>query len=305
MRLTEVIRKLPFLRKPAEPRYDYQLRDDHLDFETGVELLKKRVKNKVLIGVINSADHQNVPRLYDELTRIGIETGRLRVDKDAYLEYIEKAGYRTRYRDYYKTVFYEKTLEHFLCYTLLGLKEGDRFVDIASEHSPVPEIFERLTGCRSYSQDIMYKPGIHGNRIGSDAVSIPVPDEFFNAAIATCSIEHFEQDSDVMFMREMARVLATKGRIVLVPLYLYPVHSCQTDPRYSVPGNVVFDEDADIYCMKDWGNRHGRIYSPLSLRKRLIEPSKDRMHFCVHLLDNPLDIDRSVYCRFILVGIKK
>ncbi len=86
----------------------------------------------------------------------------------------------------------------------------------------------------------MYEPGIHGKKIGSDASNIPVPDSFFNAAVATCSIEHFENDSDIEFMKEMGRVLMKNGKIVIVPLYLYMTHSCQTDPKYSVPGNVPF-----------------------------------------------------------------
>jgi hypothetical protein len=45
-----------------------------------------------------------------------------------------------KYSDYYTDNFYEKSLEHYLCYRLLELQKNDNFVDISSEHSPVGEI---------------------------------------------------------------------------------------------------------------------------------------------------------------------
>ena len=140
----------------------------------------------------------------------------------------------------------------------------------------------------------MFEPGIHENRIGSDASNIPVP-------VATCSIEHFENDLDIGLMKEMERVLARHGKCIVVPLYLYHKPSCQTDPQYSIPGDVTYDGDVDIYCAKDWGNRHGRFYSVKTLIERLIKPNQ-KMKFEIYMLKNPEVIDRSVYCRFFLSG---
>jgi len=283
--------------------YEYQLKCEDIGFEEGVELIKKRIKNPVRIGAINNTNAECVAWIVDTLSSIGIPVRHLKVDIKGYLEFIKEAGYKDKYPDYYKDNFYEKTVEHFLCYSFLDLKPGDKFVDIASEHSPVKDIFSALTGCIGYSQDIMYEPGIHGDKIGSNASNIPVPDHSFNAAIATCSLEHFENDSDILFMKEMERILVRGGRIVVAPLYIYTESCCQTDPRYSIPGNVSFDDDAIIYCAKGWGNRHGRFYSPQSLFKRLIEPNK-KLEFVVYVIENLEEIDPSVYCKFILVGTR-
>ena len=217
---------------------------------------------------------------------------------------LDRVKYNEKYGNYYRDNFCEKSLEHFFSYKLLDLNKEDIFVDIASEQSLLGEILHRLTGCTSYSQDIMLEPGVHGNMIGSDASDIPVAEGFFNAAAATCSLEHFENDSDIKFMHEMERVLVRGGKVIIIPLYLYIREACQTDPNYSVPGNVNFDKDADIYCARDWGNRHARFYSPRSLYERLIKPNKN-MDFRVYLIENSVDIDNSIYCRFILVGTKK
>src|SRR5690606_27137344 len=111
----------------------------------------------------------------------------------------------------------EKTLEHYIALTLLDVNADDVFVDIASEHSPVPEIYERLTGAKSYSQDIMYPDGIEGNRIGGDACAMPVADGFASKAALTCSLEHFEGDADTRLFHEMHRVLRPGGKICITP----------------------------------------------------------------------------------------
>ncbi|MCK5231672.1 MAG: class I SAM-dependent methyltransferase [Desulfobulbaceae bacterium] len=290
--------------KSNDATYEYQLKDTDLDFDEGVVILSNKLKNNIVLGSINNTDPECIKSICNKLKTIGLSVENFKVDIHELLEYITKAEYKTKYPDYYKDNFYEKTLEHFLCYKLLELREGDKFIDIASEFSPVWEIFKGLTNCTAYSQDIMYEPGIHGNQIGSNASQLPVQDEFFDAAIATCSIEHFENDSDVKFMKEMCRVLKKNGKIVVVPLYLFTTPSCQTDPKYSVPGNVSFDDDAEIFCSKGWGNRHGRFYSPQTLYQRLIKSNKN-MDFQVYLLENPEEINASVYCRYILLGTKR
>jgi len=149
----------------------------------------------------------------------------------------------------------------------------------------------------------MYEPGIHGSKIGGNAANLPFSDSSFKAAIATCSIEHFKNDLDILFMKEMERILARGGKIVVAPLYLHFESCCQTDPKYAILGNVSFDDDATIYCANGWGNRHARFYSPQSLLKRLIKPNK-KMKFVVYVLENLDKIDPSVYCKFILIGTR-
>ncbi|WP_342679597.1 hypothetical protein [Methanofollis sp. UBA420] len=284
-------------------KYEYQPSPGKLSFEKSIEILKERVQNQIAIGAINNTGPKCTSAVCEGLKDLGIPVDTLYISRLQYLLYIFRAEYKRRYPNYYFDNFYEKSLEHFLSYKLMDLKKGDNFIDIASEHSPIPEIFHRLTGCTSYSQDIMYDSGVHEYRIGCDAADIPVQNGFFKGAIATCSIEHFETDSDIRFMNEIGRLLVQGGKVVIVPLYLYSEEACQTDPIYAVQGRVQFDSNAVVYCTKDWGNRHGRFYSPGSLYARLIKPNKN-MSFKVHILDNPEVIDDSVYCKFILEGTK-
>jgi SAM-dependent methyltransferase len=281
--------------------YKYQLEiDQNISFEDAVRLLKERIKNSVHTGPIRSEVEDWDGHIRGELTERGIAVNDLYVHRNDYQRYLEQAQYQQKYPDYYSGNLPEKSLEHFISFKLLDCWEDDVLLDIASEQSPVHDIYSRLSGCVCYSQDIMYRPGIHGSKIGSNVESIPVPDGFFSKALATCSIEHFEGDSDIQFMKEMQRVLKPCGRLVVLPLYVATRSCAITDPRYALAGNVSFDEDAEVYCVENWGNRHGRFYSPATLYERLIRDHVD-MRFRIYDLRNPQEIDASIYCKFVLL----
>lgn len=218
----------------------------------------------------------------------------------SYKAYMKIAKYP---KTYYQDTLFEKSYEHFWCLQLLAPYVSGKYIDIASEHSPLSDIAMKLYGSNWFSQDIMYKEGIHGNRIGCDATSIPFKDESVDGMCATCSIEHFEGDADTLFLLEAERILRIGGKLVIAPLYLAQIPFTITDPINSVD-NVNFDKIGEICFIPNWGNRHGRWYSPETLLERLITPAKN-MKFTVAVIDNEKDIHKSIYCKFILIGEKK
>lgn len=137
-----------------------------------------------------------IEAILSRLANDGITVREVRVSPAEYHDYVERAGYRTRYSSYYPSNRAEKALEHFLAQRLLNLTSADVYIDVASERSPVPEIYQRLFGCRTYAQDLEYPGGINGGLIGGDAAAMPVPDGFATALGLHCSFEHFEGDSD-------------------------------------------------------------------------------------------------------------
>jgi hypothetical protein len=285
--------------------YDYLSNDPNINFLDGVAFLKKTIKNNIYTGWIPHTNEENIKIVIEDLKKYGIKISETCIDVAKYQQYLRAVDYPQNYPGYYSGNLPEKSLEHFLSLTYLDLKKGERFVDIANEHAPVPTIFNKITGCESYSQDIMFTSGINGHIIGCNASSIPTENCFFSAATALCSIEHFEGNDDVLFIKEIVRVLKSKGKIIITPLYMFSRPSIQTDPKYSIAGGVVFDDNADIYCADGWGNRFGRQYSPSTLYSRIIQPNHDTMDFEIIYLKNTNEIDKTVYCRFILVGTKK
>lgn len=242
-------------------------------------------------------------KLIELLYQVGISVQDLNIDIDEYNDYFNKADYATRYPQYYAWNITEKSLEHFVAQQLLQLNSTDVYIDIASEGSPVPEIYHQLYGCETYAQDLSYKPGIHGNKIGSNAASLPLPDGSVTKMALHCSFEHFEEDSDSGFIKEAARLLRVGGKVVIVPLYLASSYAILTDPFVLRANHVNFEREAIVMAVTGWGNRHGRFYDPLHLSSRVLTVSKE-LSFSLMCLDNAKDVDASVYARFALVGTR-
>lgn len=132
--------------------YNYRLKNGKLSFEDGVTQLQQKYSNKIHVGAINNSEPDCITHLCSEIQQTGISFKEYSINPQDYDQYVSDAQYTIRYPDNYTDNFFEKSLEHHLCYRLLNFRKNDTFVDIASEHSPVGEIFSRLTRCNSYSQ---------------------------------------------------------------------------------------------------------------------------------------------------------
>lgn len=242
-------------------------------------------------------------KLLEALEQYQVPVKDLSIDVEGYREYFSRAGYADRYPNYYPWNIAEKSLEHYIAQQLLDLKPEDVYIDIASEGSPVPEIYQRLFGCTTYAQDLFYEEGIHGNRIGSDAASMPLPDGSVTKMALHCSFEHFEGQADSGFIREVSRLLKPGGRLVIVPLYLASTYSILTDPLVSRKNEVQFEQDAVVMAVQGWGNRHGRFYDASHLVSRVLNVTNN-LKFDLFRLTNTRDVSESAYARFALVGTK-
>jgi ubiquinone/menaquinone biosynthesis C-methylase UbiE len=167
--------------------------------------------------------------------------------------------------------FPEKTLEHYVAARLLDLGPDDVYVDIASQSSPASEGYAKLFRCKVYRQDLVYPAGLHGNKIGSDAAAMPVPDGLATAMGLHCSFEHFENDADMRFIKEASRVLRPGGRVCILPLYVAEQYTIQTDPAVWPAEGIQFEPDAIVTTKENWKNRWGRWYDVEHFGKRIAQ----------------------------------
>jgi SAM-dependent methyltransferase len=246
-------------------------------------------------GVPQSPESQE--KVVQGLLQLGIEVENYQVDIQEYRQYFQDARYLQDFPDYYSFNLPEKTLEHYIAAKLLQLNNEDIYIDIASQHSPTPEIYHRLFGVQAYLQDLDYPQGLHGNQIGGDAANMPVPDGFATKMALHCSFEHFENGSDMGFIRELSRVLQPGGAVCITPFYLFDEFAVQTDPAVSIPQGVKFDEDATVYCAYGWGNRHGRFYDPARVFSRVCK-NLNGMKMKVYRIINAQQVDPSCYVQF-------
>lgn len=170
----------------------------------------------------------------------------------------------------------EKSLEHYLSLALAVPRAGQVAVDIGSCQSVLPEILRRVHRMRCYEQDLTYPPGVVGDRIGSNADAIPLPDRSVDFMTLHCTFEHFEGQADTGFVRESARLLKPGGRTVILPLYLNANHCNVTgEDEETVRATLGLDTEAQYYCeVPEWRNRFGRHYSPEALMARVIAPAR-------------------------------
>jgi hypothetical protein len=245
-----------------------------------------------------------------DLEKNNIDIESFRIDLNDYKKYVTKAKYREFPAYYLKFgVFgknlYEKSLEHYLAAKILNLSNDDVYVDIASSMSPTPEIYKKLYGCTCYRQDIIYPVGLHGTAIGGSAAEIPVENGFASKMALHCSFEHFEDDSDIRFIKEASRILRARGRLCIVPLYLFNRYAIQTDPTVLPKGGIRFKEnDALVFCAKGFGNRHGRVYDVPHFIDRIVRNLKD-LKLTVFVIENEREVHPSCYAKFVALFEKQ
>jgi len=259
----------------------------------------KWIREPKKIGGINFTD-KVVEKINKKFTRLGYPVQPLNISIQEYSDYFNSADYGNLYPHYYPYNIKEKSLEHYIAAKLLELGPQDIYIDIASEGSPVPEIYNRLFGVTSYRQDLTYPEGFNGNSIGGDAAKMPVPDEFASQMALHCSLEHFEGDADTRFFQEAIRVLKPGGRVCVVPFYVHEKFSVLTDPNIVMTQTVEFDKGAVVYCVEGWGNRHGRFYDPRHFVDR-IASAITNCKIQIFQIINAHEIDPSCYARYALL----
>lgn len=199
------------------------------------------------------------------------------LDENEVADFAQQAEYEFYYPNYYvgrDLARLKKIREHFAAAKLLELTKTDVYLDIASQNSPAPQIYERLFGCQVLRQDLEYAPGRNGRLIGGSAGSMPLPNGAVTKMAMHCSLEHFEGDQDIAFIQEAERVLAVGGRLAIVPLYLSDSYFVVTQPsqwaRLPEASRPAFPPDAVIYGSQQSGNRFERYYDAPHLIERLI-----------------------------------
>lgn len=200
---------------------------------------------------------------------------RYELNAEAFWKFKAECGYAGSYRAYMgPDLLNEKLLEHWVSLELLQLKLDDVLIDVGSAVSPFSVYVAQSVGCKAYSLDLDYPPGVNGNRIGCSADSIPMPDQSVSAITLHCTIDHFEGNADRGFVREAARILRPGGRVCILPLYVAENATNICDPKRFAP-RPKFDAGAIVRRVAGYGNRFGRFYSVETLRDRLLEPGAE------------------------------
>lgn len=268
-----------------------------------------RVARLALLERVRPGRAPRHPTMYSDaivraVASLGVELRPYHVDVDAFWAHIAACGYPRNYaagpmdeggaRE-------QKLLEYFVSLDLLAVRSGDVVVDVASEWSMFPDVVRKLSGATVYRQDLIYAPGIDGDRIGGSAARMPVPDEFTDKLVLHNAFEHFEGTADTGFIAEAWRVLKPGGVLCILPLAVSDHYSIITDPLVSRRG-IVWDEGAQVIELPWWHNRFGRFYDAGALQRRVLMPA-GRLGFSptIYHVMNVKEVHRDAYLYFALV----
>ena len=206
----------------------------------------------------------------------GLEMREFRFDLDDYYRYVRRADY-DQYGDYYRGGLTgdesrraDKLLQHYISIRLLEMDEGDVYIDVASNTSPMKSIVRELFGATSYSLDLIYEPGVHGDTIGCDAGDTGLPPAFASKLSLHCSFEHFAYGGDWRFLREASGILRPGGRICIIPLYIIDQYSIRQDPTFETDLKVRDREGATIVYVKGYKVHYARFYDVRSFQERIL-----------------------------------
>lgn len=244
---------------------------------------------------------ENVPirihatEIIDGLKKAGFEVVNYRIDQDDYREYLERIDYEKNYPSYLNEFgehLPSKTVQHYVSYQLLHMNSGAVYVDIASSNSVFSDIAERLCHVKAYKQDIGYQWGIHGNRIGSFASSVPMPDHSVDYMALHCSLEHFEGNEDFKFFQEAYRLMPVGGKVCIIPLYLADEYIIQTSPSVWLYKYTVYDKApeldprAKISINDSICQRQSKFLSVDILKEELLEKYSDKFRIQIYYIEN-------------------
>lgn len=226
------------------------------------------------------------------------------IDLPAFWTHVATTGYPRHYAAGPMAdggAYEQKLLEYFVSLDLLGIAASDVVIDVASERSLFPSVVRSMTGATVYRQDLIYPPGVDGDRIGGDAAAMPIPDNFADKLVLHNAYEHFEGRADIDFLKEAWRVLKPGGMLCVAPINLAEHHSILTDPLVDRQG-VEWDEGAEVIEWPWFHNRFGRFYDAPALQSRLLEPAVELgFETTIFRVVNAHDVSPHAYLHFVLM----
>lgn len=306
-----------------------------MTYETNIDKHLKKMSEKNKIVNIQEYDFKgDVTKIVKNLENLNINNYHMQLNIDEFEKWFNKIDYMHNFPNYVKAFKYsdsfnthcgllKKAYEHYISAKLLDIKENDIYLDVASSHSPFPDIVKNEHSQHVYRQDLNYPEGVNGDKIGSNASNIPLKDNFIDKIGLHCSFEHFENSADYEFINEAYRILKKEGKFCITPLYLAEEHYVVTSPsiwesKYKNANELpVFEEDATIVIWDKIKQRQEKFFSPQELFNKIINKFSHMFAFQVVIIDNYLDFNgtmrymdeneekNKIFYPYILMGTKK
>jgi ubiquinone/menaquinone biosynthesis C-methylase UbiE len=176
---------------------------------------------------------------------------------------------------------HKKLLEFFFSYRLLDIQQDDILLDAAGGDALFLKIMHEKVGCRCLLNDHMYLGVSEKDNlryIGGDVCSINLPEASVTKISCNHSFEHFHENKDSGFIREVSRLLKPGGEAVILPLFLSGIYfetwNKPTDCQFDSTAETLVDETATLPGSGNTGF-FARVYDDMALQKRVLTVAKE------------------------------
>jgi len=188
------------------------------------------------------------------LFEAGLNYNVLQLETVEFDEYLSMVNYKANYPEYWQAFYeafqklkynnpehgiYEKAFEQYLAARLIKKYDYKRIIDIACDRCPFSSIaVSKLGADYAIAQDFTTAPKtstyLASNKkiriLIGNASDLKIDDQSLDFACLLNSWEHFQAPSDLGVIKECARILKSKGRLLIAPLYLRNKAYIETDP---------------------------------------------------------------------------
>ncbi len=133
-----------------------------------------------------------------------------------------------------------------------------------------------------------------------NAIQTSFADQSVRCASLHCAYEMFMGEDDTRLVGELARILKTSGKAVILPLYMHTHYCAYATPEYFGKGHS--DPKAKEYVRIDcYGVPSSRKYDAATLKRRVLDPIGEAgLSYRMLALRNKDAFGRNIYCHFIL-----
>lgn len=202
-----------------------------------------------------------------------VKIKKLDINRDEYQEWVN--FYFPDWQSEYKSIYNKKLFEFFATFTILKPNREDVFCDAAGGRDAYLHKLEckkKIIHDLCISEKLKKKTGDGVEFIESNIGSIPIPDNSLSKISCHHSFEHFQINSDILFILEVQRIMRVHGKCCIIPLLIAngnfevtniasfrkkfnPKAKYIIDPTATIPGSVVSGNYARIYDINTFFER--------------------------------------------------
>lgn len=242
-----------------------------------------------------------------DLLSNGIPIKDYTIDSSTFHEFVKVVNFPEEYHGGKNSaVWYEKLIEHYIAYDLLGIKSfmsNDIYIDIAACGSPWAKILREDFEKNSYAIDLeipsQYKELDY--YMIQDATVTNFDDSSVKGVSLQCAYEMFVNNKDMDFINELYRILAPGGKAVICPLYMHKEYCFYYSPEYHKSVKSICDNNHYYLNIYAQGVPASRKYNVEKLYERVLDKILSLgMRYQVLVLRNKSELSNDIYCHFIL-----